>query len=135
MPNFIDARFGVFPTALGVYEKRAELIAGNLINEHTPHYKAQDLDFKAIFAELQQNQQAQGYSDKHTNTVSNTDSMPDLFDHLRYRTVSQSSPDGNTVDGQIEQAEFADNSLRYLATLNFLGSRVKDLMLAIKGTA
>jgi flagellar basal-body rod protein FlgB len=43
------------------------------------------------------------------------------------------SLDGNTVDAQLEQAAFADNSVRYQATLSFLSSRFHSLMTAITG--
>jgi flagellar basal-body rod protein FlgB len=41
--------------------------------------------------------------------------------------------DGNTVDTQLEQAAFAENSVRYQATLTFLNARLKELMTAITG--
>jgi flagellar basal-body rod protein FlgB len=52
---------------------------------------------------------------------------------LRYRMPLAPSLDGNTVDVQMEQAAFADNSVRYQAALSFLSSRFKDLMTAITG--
>jgi flagellar basal-body rod protein FlgB len=43
------------------------------------------------------------------------------------------SLDGNTVDVQLEQAAFAENAVRYQATLSFLTSRFRGLMTAITG--
>ena len=43
------------------------------------------------------------------------------------------SLDGNTVDTQLEQAAFAENAVRYQATLTFLNARLKELMTAIIG--
>ena len=37
---------------------------------------------------------------------------------LRYRTPLAPSLDGNTVDAQLEQAAFAENAVRYQATLS-----------------
>ena len=51
----------------------------------------------------------------------------------QYRVPDQSSLDGNTVDLQQEKAEFAENTLRYQASLRFLGGRFETLRLAIKG--
>lgn len=45
----------------------------------------------------------------------------------------QPSADGNTVDVQIEQAQFAEAALKYQASLGFLDSRVRALMTAITG--
>ena len=52
---------------------------------------------------------------------------------LKYRTPLAPSLDGNTVDAQMEQAAFADNTVRYQATLTFLSARLKNLMTAITG--
>ncbi len=41
--------------------------------------------------------------------------------------------DGNTVDAQLEQAAFAENTVRYQATLSFLSSKFRALMTAITG--
>ena len=52
---------------------------------------------------------------------------------LKYRTPLAPSLDGNTVDAQLEQAAFADNAVRYQATLQFLSSKFRSLMTAITG--
>jgi flagellar basal-body rod protein FlgB len=52
---------------------------------------------------------------------------------LLYRMPSQMSLDGNTVETEQEKAAFADNALRYQASLRFLSSRIQGLMTAIKG--
>jgi flagellar basal-body rod protein FlgB len=52
---------------------------------------------------------------------------------LKYRVPLAPSLDGNTVDAQMEQAAFADNTVRYQATLTFLSARLKNLMTAITG--
>ena len=43
------------------------------------------------------------------------------------------SLDGNTVEAQVEQAEFAQNSMQYMASLRLLNGKLKGLMTAIKG--
>jgi len=44
------------------------------------------------------------------------------------------SLDGNTVDEQLEQSAFAENTVRYQATLAVLSGKLKDLMTAITGS-
>jgi flagellar basal-body rod protein FlgB len=41
--------------------------------------------------------------------------------------------DGNTVDMDVEQARFADNSVRYEASLKFINGQISTLLSAIKG--
>jgi flagellar basal-body rod protein FlgB len=52
---------------------------------------------------------------------------------LQFSTPEQASLDGNTVDLNRERAAFADNSLRYEATLRFINGRVRTMMTAIRG--
>jgi flagellar basal-body rod protein FlgB len=52
---------------------------------------------------------------------------------VKYRVPLAPSLDGNTVDEQLEESAFAENSVRYQATLTFLNSKLRDLMTAITG--
>jgi flagellar basal-body rod protein FlgB len=51
---------------------------------------------------------------------------------MKYRVPSQPSLDGNTVDEQIEKGEFASNSVRYMASLQFLEKRVQGLIKTLR---
>ncbi len=53
---------------------------------------------------------------------------------LKYRIPLAPSLDGNTVDAQLEQSAFAENTVRYQATLTFLSTKFRDLMTAITGS-
>lgn len=52
---------------------------------------------------------------------------------LLYRIPVLPSIDGNTVDGHVEQAEFANNALHFQASLRFLNGKFRGLISAIKG--
>ena len=52
---------------------------------------------------------------------------------VQYRTTVQDSLDGNTVDEQIEQAQFMQNAVQYQATLEFLGGKFQSLTKALRG--
>lgn len=134
MANFIDSTLGIYPEALRVHEKCAKLISANLANENTPNYKAIDLDFRAVMQEVN-NKATQGDNTSFSRDVRKNDIMGSMANYVKYRTMSQPSADGNTVDGRAEQAAFSENSIRYLASLNTLDNRVKNIMLAIKGTS
>jgi flagellar basal-body rod protein FlgB len=47
-----------------------------------------------------------------------------------YRTPTQPAVDGNTVDMDAERAQFADNTVRYEAALQFLNHHFKTLLAA-----
>jgi flagellar basal-body rod protein FlgB len=52
---------------------------------------------------------------------------------IKYRVPLAPALDGNTVDAQLEQAAFAENAVRYQATLTLLNMRLRGLMTAITG--
>lgn len=132
MPLSIDSALGPLPDALVLRGRRSELIASNLANADTPNYKARDVDFHALMTQAQGGQQLamQTTQAKHI-AMSEDNGLGGM--QQQYRIPNQPSLDGNTVDGQIEQAAFAENSVNYQATLTFLSGRIRGLMTAIKG--
>jgi flagellar basal-body rod protein FlgB len=53
--------------------------------------------------------------------------------NLEYAVASQTNLDGNSVDMDRERASFADNSVRFEATLRFINGNVRTMLDAIKG--
>jgi flagellar basal-body rod protein FlgB len=132
MPVGLDSYLGVHADALKLESRRTEVLANNLANVDTPGYKARDIDFKTALA-------AAG-SPEGGVTMTTTDSKhiavnptSDGGSALKYRIPLAPSLDGNTVDSQQEQAAFADNTVRYQATLTFINSSLRSLMTAITG--
>jgi flagellar basal-body rod protein FlgB len=135
----LDSHLGVHVAALRLREKRTELLATNLANADTPGFKARDLDFRAALSAAAgpasspgslQATQSRHFGTLDINSASGAGST-EAF--LKFRTPLAPSLDGNTVDAQLEQAAFADNSVRYQATLSFLSSKFRSLMTAITG--
>jgi flagellar basal-body rod protein FlgB len=99
--------------ALLLRAERQTLLAANIANADTPQYKARDIDFAAALADAQSTTNAR---------VS-----------VNYRQTEQASGDNNTVDMDRERANFADNSIRYEATLKFINGEIRTLQSAIRG--
>ncbi len=51
---------------------------------------------------------------------------------LLYASASQNNLDRNTVDMDRERASFADNAVKYEATLRFINSSVRTMLDAMK---
>lgn len=131
----IDNALGIHPEALRLRAKRAELIANNIANADTPGFKARDIDFQSVLA----SRTGDRFS---TSGVRRTDEQHMSLQNLQstngthatlYRTALMPSLDGNSVDVQMEQTAFAQNSIQYLASLRFLNGRIQGMMSAIKG--
>jgi flagellar basal-body rod protein FlgB len=132
MPLSLDAYLGIHTDALKLQSQRMEVLADNLANADTPNFKARDIDFRTALAEAGTPGTSLALTTTDTNHLS-TAAASGAPAALKYRVPLAPSLDGNTVDTQLEQAAFADNTVRYQATLTFLGARLRDLMTAITG--
>ncbi len=126
----LDNALGIHEQALQLRARRAEVLAANIANADTPGYKARDFDFRAMLQEEVANSSRMKVTQPgHIQTEAGI--VPPS--RMEYRTPTQPSLDGNTVDTQVEHTAFAENALEYQASLKFLSGRIKTLMTAIKG--
>ena len=137
MANSIDNFLGVHAQALTLESRRTQLLAANIANVDTPNYKARDLDFKAALASASAAHSPAGSAAlplRATNSAHQPGNAPVANDPtLLYRVPMAPALDGNTVDEQLEQAAFAENTVRNQATLTLLGGKLRSLMTAITG--
>ncbi|HEY8519039.1 MAG TPA: flagellar basal body rod protein FlgB [Gammaproteobacteria bacterium] len=130
MNKLIDAALGIHPQALAVGARRLEVLAANLANADTPGFKARDVDFRAALATAtgERAGRLEATHPKHL-TAPRASAAPEL----RYRIPNEPSLDGNTVEGPLEQAAFAEAAVRYQASLDFLAQRIEGLRKALRG--
>ena len=127
--------------ALELLARRQQVLSSNIANADTPGYKARDIDFASALAAAQSSQagagtgggaavatQARVTRPGHMAAVVSTEDP-----QLQWRQAEQPSLDGNTVDLDRERANFADNAMRYEATLRFINGNVKTMLSAITG--
>ncbi|HTX23256.1 MAG TPA: flagellar basal body rod protein FlgB [Steroidobacteraceae bacterium] len=136
----LDTYLGIHPAALKLQSRRMEVLADNLANVDTPNYKARDIDFQTALAAATGETGASGQADapvtlattdpRHIGADATAEGSPEL----KYRVPLAPSLDGNTVDSNLEQAAFAENTVRYQATLTFISSSLRSLMTAITGS-
>ena len=130
MSNSIDSHLSTHASALSLRAQRAGLLASNLANADTPNYKARDFNFTdALRAQL--NTTGTGLKATHKSHIATTPGQVATTD-LLYRVPQEPSLDGNTVDTDVEQAEFAQNSIRYQASLEFLGRKISGLIRTLR---
>ncbi len=119
--------------ALSLRSERQRLIASNIANADTPGYVAREMNFAQALKE------ATGAGQPATKlTASAPGHIPvgnsgGSFSTLLYAAPSQTNLDRNTVDMDRERASFADNTVKYEATLRFIGANVKTTLSAITG--
>lgn len=129
---------GVHEQALLLRDQRSQVIATNIANSDTPGYKSRDLDFSNVL------KQRMGLSNgditlrtSHARHISDSSvslgTGPVSEDALMYRTPVQPSLDGNTVDEQLENANFAKNAMQHQASFQFLNGKFAGLKKALRG--
>ena len=138
--------------ALVLRAERQRALAGNIANADTPGYQARDFNFAQALS--QATGQQTGGSAHLTVPSSSASSGPAAgMTHSRhmalpglgggadgrgdapsgYAAQTQPSLDGNTVDLDRERAAFADNAVRYEATLRFINGQSRTMLSAIQG--
>ena len=127
----LDKAFGIHEAALKLRAERTQVLANNIANADTPGYKARDIDFQAALAGAMEG--GASTTLKTTQPGHIAASMAAGAAELKFRQPFQPALDGNTVEMQVEQAEFARNALEYQASLKFLEGKMKGLIQALKG--
>lgn len=134
MINKLDKELNFHHQALSLRVARQELLSSNVANADTPNFKARDIDFSSVLLEkLTPNDSL--------NKVSLSLTSPShlgfptseiLGGNILYRVPLQPSADGNTVDMDMERTRFADNSVKYDASITFITNEFRNLALAMQ---
>jgi len=133
----LDKALGINQDALVIHARRAEVLAGNLANADTPGFKARDIDFKEVLQQVNTNAMDAGAlsvtNSRHlTASGSMGENVSQVLNELKYRTPSQPSIDGNTVDPLREKSAFMENALLYQTNLQFLNGKIKTIKDALR---
>ena len=118
--------------ALSLRSERQRLIASNIANADTPGYVARDMDFAKALREATGSVATPGaMATTQPGHLSTTAGARDEAE-LLYASHAQDNVDRNTVDLDRERHSFADNSVKYEATLRFINGSVRSLLDAMK---
>ena len=138
----IDDFLATHANALQLRARRTQVLASNIANADTPNYKARDLAFAEVLHDVKGTGATHGSgggqlkptggplhttNGRHIGTGVTSNNA-----QLMYRQPEQASLDGNTVDKDLEQARFAENTVRYQASLKFINSRVSGLIRTLR---
>lgn len=156
MADRLDGEFRFHQSALALRAERQQLLASNIANADTPNFKARDVDFRKALTQALAGTSAAVTGDRSQPGAGAQTSAPAetlLASHPahlsaggraasggliagsmpQYRTPRQDSIDGNTVELDAERAQFADNAVRYEASISAVNGKIKSLLAAITG--
>jgi flagellar basal-body rod protein FlgB len=132
--NKLDDALRFQQTALNLRAKRQEVLASNIANADTPNYKARDVDFSAALGSAMKGQgQPLSLATTSASHMGGTASGGVGDANVKYRTETQASVDGNTVDMDVERANFTENATQYEANVTFINGIFKTMQQAVSG--
>ncbi|HEY3326479.1 MAG TPA: flagellar basal body rod protein FlgB [Novimethylophilus sp.] len=129
----IDKTFDFQEKVLALRGYRQQLLASNIANADTPNYKAVDIDFAKALQMAQSGRAAGGLAKTSPMHLDAAGGSAVAGVKPLYRAAVQPSIDGNTVDTNVEQSQFSENALQYMATLQFINGKIQSTMLALRG--
>lgn len=132
MVSKLDNALFMQQQALNLRAHRQEVLAGNIANADTPHYKARDFDFSTALKDALAGRSGAGLPLTTTSPQHLQGSGDAGPARLLYRKETQSSVDGNTVDMDTERAQFAENAIHYEASLAFITDIIKVQLAALQ---
>ena len=134
MLSKIDTELAFVRSALDLRARRQEVIASNIANSDTPNYKARDIDFRAALKSALGTTSSAGIRLARTDAhhLAPSSGSADTSKSLKFRAALQPSLDGNTVDIDVERAQFTDNAIHYQFMLDRAQGAFRDMALAIQ---
>ena len=134
MINKLDKELNFHHQALSLRAARQELLSSNVANADTPNFKAKDIDFASVLSEKLSPATRPNTVNLNTTSPSHINSATQgIFgDNVLYRVPLQPSADGNTVDMDAERTRFADNAIKYDASITFITNEFRNLTLAMQ---
>jgi flagellar basal-body rod protein FlgB len=145
--------------ALSLRSERQRLIASNIANADTPGYVAREMNFAQALRDATGSTGSTGSAGSAMGSLRPAPALAasqpghialsggsggtsgavfgsasgSADSTLLYAAPSQTNLDRNTVDMDRERASFADNTVKYEATLRFIGANVRTTLSAITG--
>ena len=117
--------------ALQLRAERQRLLASNIANADTPGYQARDIDFAQALRGAAG--EAQGAALRtHAAHLGGDGGGAAAGGAGAWALQAQTNLDSNGVDMDRERAAFADNAVRYEATLRFINGSVRNVLDAMK---
>lgn len=132
MTNRLDNELQFHQSALNLRAYRQQLLSSNIANADTPNYKARDVDFqKALTGALSMRLGPVALATTHSGHM-DSKAVSEFESMAQYRSETQSSVDGNTVNMDVERAAFAENALHYEASITFINGLLRTMQSAMQ---
>ncbi|MFN4325842.1 MAG: flagellar basal body rod protein FlgB [Azonexus sp.] len=131
----LEQSLSVFRQALNLRIQRHQVLASNIANADTPHYKARDFNFETAMQHALAGRQNGGevtMARTQAGHLAGTGGSGQA--RLLYRGETQSAVDGNTVDMDVERTQIAENAMQYQILTQLISDEFKGIRSALAST-
>ncbi|HEX6733244.1 MAG TPA: flagellar basal body rod protein FlgB [Azonexus sp.] len=134
--NAIAQHVAVYSQAMNLRTQRHQVLASNVANADTPHYKARDFNFAQAMQNAMGGRMDAGGIGLARTAAGHLDGAGGSSGpaQLQYRQETQSAVDGNTVDMDVERTQIAENAMQYQILTQLIGDKFKGLRSALAST-
>lgn len=125
----------VYSQAMNLRTQRHQVLASNIANADTPHYKARDFNFQSAMENAMAGRANGSITLATTATGHLQGNGLGGGAALQFRTETQSAVDGNTVDMDVERSQISENALQYQIVSQLIGDTFKGMRSALANTS
>jgi len=130
----LEQQISVLSQAMNLRTQRHQVLASNIANADTPHYKARDFSFESAMSNVMAGKPAGGVSLARTSS-GHQGGGGSGGPSLMYRGNVQAAADGNTVDMDVERSNIAENALQYQILTQLISDQFKGMRSALASTS
>lgn len=132
----LEQDLSVVSQAMNLRSQRHQVLASNIANADTPHYKARDFNFEtAMQNAMAGRMDAGGIALAQTSAGHIAGGSGSGAAAVQYRKETQSAVDGNTVDMDVERAQIAENAMQYQILTQLISDKFKGMRSALASTS
>lgn len=131
--TIFDRTMRLLERTLDMRGSRHQVIASNIANEETPHFRAKDMQFQEALASAHQGRPGVTLISTHTRHYGLAgDAMARVIGKISETPAPDVPLDANTVNLEFEMAKLSDNAMQYNTAATVVAQRFRQLLSAIR---
>ena len=132
----LQQEISVYSQAMNLLTQRHQVLASNIANADTPHYKARDFSFQDAMQNALAGRNEVGAAGLVTTSAGHQQGLGGGgLSALKYRAETQSAVDGNTVDMDVERAQITENAMQYQIVSQLIADQFKGMRSALASSS
>ncbi|MFO0775871.1 MAG: flagellar basal body rod protein FlgB [Nitrospiraceae bacterium] len=131
--KIFDGTMRLLERTLDMRSARHQVIASNVANEETPHFRAKDMEFQDALAAAHNNTPGVTLVATHARHVGvGGDAVGRVTAKVSEMPAPDVPLDANTVNLEFEMAKLSDNAMHYNTAASVVAKKFQSLITAIR---